>query len=174
MPNLRKKIPPGVIADLHWWNSLLPTYNGVLYFEEDRENIQLNTDASLKGLGGFYFQKDIACWNDATPFIDQKHAFAAVIDDTNRMHINVQVLNQESIYHHINKRFIYGELRLGRLNAVFRFTGLSLLRDYQTGYSQYSSFFRENFTWLASINSQNQVYGISAIFVSIISQSFRC
>lgn len=62
-----------------------------------------------------------------------------------------QVLNQESIYHHINKRFIYGELRLGRLNAVYRFTGLSLLRGYQTGYSQYSSFFRENFTWLASI-----------------------
>ena len=62
-----------------------------------------------------------------------------------------QVLNQESTYHHINKRFIYGELRLGRLNAVYRFTGLSLLRGYETGYNQYSSYFRENFKWLAAI-----------------------
>ncbi len=62
-----------------------------------------------------------------------------------------QVLNQKSIYQHINKRFIYGELRLGRLNAVYRLTGLSLLRGYETGHNQYRSFFRENFTWLASI-----------------------
>lgn len=89
MPCLRRKIPPGVVEDLHWWNSLLPTHNGVLYFEEDRESIQLYTDASLKGLGGFYFQGSLAGWSEAAPFINQKHAFAAAISDTERVHINV-------------------------------------------------------------------------------------
>ena len=86
---IRRKIPSGVMDDLHWWNSLLPTYNGVLYFEESRDTIQLYTDASLMGLGGFYFQEGFACWNEATPYIRQEHAFAAIISDRDRVHINV-------------------------------------------------------------------------------------
>lgn len=43
-----------------------------------------------------------------------------------------EILKHESIYAHINERYIYGELRLKRLNVVYRFTGLSFLRDTAT------------------------------------------
>lgn len=61
-----------------------------------------------------------------------------------------ELLDTESTYTQINKRFIYGELRLNRLNTIFRLTG-GPIRGYQPGFSQYGSFFRANFTWLASL-----------------------
>ena len=62
-----------------------------------------------------------------------------------------ELLMDEHIYQHINERFIYGELRLSRLNKIYRFTGLSILRGYQVAYSEYGDFIRDNFTWLASV-----------------------
>jgi hypothetical protein len=62
-----------------------------------------------------------------------------------------EVLDHASIYEHINQRYVYGELRLNRLNAIYRLTGRAVFRGYQLEYSQYSSFFRDNFAWLASV-----------------------
>lgn len=61
-----------------------------------------------------------------------------------------ELLTHEPNYDHIDQRYIYGELRLNRLNMIYRLTGRSL-RGYMPEYSQYSSFFQENFTWLASL-----------------------
>lgn len=85
----RRKLPAGVVEDLNWWNSLLPNFNGILYFEEDREAVQLYTDASLQGLGGFYFEGDSTHWACATSDIQQEHAFTTIIHDSDRQHINV-------------------------------------------------------------------------------------
>jgi uncharacterized membrane protein len=62
-----------------------------------------------------------------------------------------EILEQDSTYDHVNQRYMYGELRLNRLNTIYRLTGRAVIRGYQPEYSQYSSFFRDNFTWLASV-----------------------
>ncbi len=52
-----RRIPVWVREDLEWWNKLLTTYNGVLFFDTRNKVTQtLYTDACLYGLGGFYFE----------------------------------------------------------------------------------------------------------------------
>lgn len=52
----------------------------------------------------------------------------------------------------VNKRFVYGELRLARLNQIYswspRFVARHLLRGYGLGYKTYGSFFNRSFGWL--------------------------
>lgn len=53
--------------------------------------------------------------------------------------------------HAINERYLYGELRLSRLNAIYRFTGRSIFRGYVSGYREYSEFFRTSFTRIFAV-----------------------
>lgn len=62
----------------------------------------------------------------------------------------VEQLDTEHIYSNINPRFIYGELRLSRLNKIYLLSQRSFLRGYTSHWNQYGSFFGDNFTWLAS------------------------
>lgn len=63
--------------------------------------------------------------------------------------INVQ--SRESV----SPRYLYGELRLDRLNLIYRFSPAilfspdhALLRGYFYRYQKYSTFFEQNFSWL--------------------------
>lgn len=60
------------------------------------------------------------------------------------------LLSDEHIHSHINPRFIYGELRLSRLNKIYRVKKLRLLRGYTASYNVYADFFHDNFAALAS------------------------
>jgi hypothetical protein len=60
----------------------------------------------------------------------------------------VKQLNTKKIYDKIDDRFKYGELRLSRLNKIYRCS--LLLHGYMTHWNQYGSFLRDNFTWLAA------------------------
>ena len=72
-----RRIPAWVREDLEWWNKLLPKYNGVLFFDtRNRETQTLYTDASLYGLGGFYFGSRQACEQVK---VTQSHAFYALM-----------------------------------------------------------------------------------------------
>ena len=51
---------------------------------------------------------------------------------------------------HINKRYVYGELRLGRLNLVYRFTK-GRIRGYLSSCTTYADFLRENFSSLLTL-----------------------
>ena len=63
----------------------------------------------------------------------------------------VKQLDTENIYDKIDERFKYGELRLSRLNKIYRLTRWPLLlKPYMSHWHQYGSFFQDNFTWLAS------------------------
>ncbi|RLL95028.1 hypothetical protein CFD26_101706 [Aspergillus turcosus] len=62
----------------------------------------------------------------------------------------VEQLRTESIYQRTNPRFIYGELRLSRLNKIYRFSQRPFLRGYMSHWQQYRTFFQENFRSLAS------------------------
>lgn len=50
--------------------------------------------------------------------------------------------------HQINKRYHYGELRLSRLNDIYRFREWKWRGGYFLVYTRYQSFFRANFEWL--------------------------
>jgi hypothetical protein len=50
----------------------------------------------------------------------------------------------------IDPRFIYGELRLSRLNKIYFLSQRPLLRGYMSHWHQYGTFFQDNFSWLAS------------------------
>jgi hypothetical protein len=72
----QRRIPRSVRSDLQWWNELLPVYNGVRFFDDvDRPAAQLYTDASLSGLGGYFFYGDNRPWKDAAPLIKQELSF---------------------------------------------------------------------------------------------------
>ena len=53
----------------------------------------------------------------------------------------------------VNSRYLYGELRLNRLNWIYRlspstFSFTNFIRGYMYGYNEYSSFIRTNSAWL--------------------------
>lgn len=60
-----------------------------------------------------------------------------------------QLLDNKHIYSSIDPRFHYGELRLSRLNKIY-YLWKTPLQGYMSRWNQYNSFFRDNFTWLAS------------------------
>jgi hypothetical protein len=55
----------------------------------------------------------------------------------------------------INPRYLYGELRLGRLNLIYRLFGRgkghSFIRAYHFDYRTYEEFFRQNFAWILTV-----------------------
>lgn len=61
-----------------------------------------------------------------------------------------EILKTEHIYQKIDARFIYGELRLSRLNKIYYLSQRPLLRGYMSHWHQYRTFFQDNFAWLAS------------------------
>ena len=61
--------------------------------------------------------------------------------------IDIQTLEQ------VNRRYHYGELRLSRLNWIYRLTSknrshVTLIRGYIYGYTRYSDIVRRNFAWV--------------------------
>ncbi len=72
-----RKIPPWMREDLKWWNDLLPTYNGVLFFDvSNRPTTSVYTDACFYGLGGFFFDGK-SDWQTAS--VIQTRAFRRVV-----------------------------------------------------------------------------------------------
>lgn len=62
----------------------------------------------------------------------------------------LQLLNEKNRGHLPNKRFIFGELRLHRLNTIYRIC-LGTLRGYRLEYQTYGSFFVDNLAPIVSI-----------------------
>ncbi|KAI1126526.1 hypothetical protein F5Y10DRAFT_244711 [Nemania abortiva] len=59
-------------------------------------------------------------------------------------------LQTEHIYDKIDERYIYGELRLSRLNKIQYLHASVAFRGYMPTWRRYGDFFYDNFTWLAS------------------------
>ncbi|KAF2648249.1 hypothetical protein K491DRAFT_255256 [Lophiostoma macrostomum CBS 122681] len=59
-------------------------------------------------------------------------------------HIDIVTLDD------VNQRFIFGELRLGRINSIYRirFMRSNFVRGYLYGYNRYVVFFQRNFSWI--------------------------
>ncbi|KAF7125237.1 hypothetical protein CNMCM5793_001415 [Aspergillus hiratsukae] len=67
--------------------------------------------------------------------------------DISRWRTFVEEIITPSVYKDIHRRFHYGELRLGRLNSIFLFTGPGYYMD---RWPNYSSFLRDQLGWLAT------------------------
>ncbi|KAF9691598.1 hypothetical protein EKO04_010206 [Ascochyta lentis] len=52
--------------------------------------------------------------------------------------------------HHVNKRYHFGDLRLSRINSIYRtrFFFTHFVRGYLYGYNRYVVFFERNFSWI--------------------------
>lgn len=52
--------------------------------------------------------------------------------------------------HQVNKRYQFGDLRLGRINSIYRtrFFSTHFVRGYLYGYNRYVVFFQRNFSWI--------------------------
>lgn len=62
----------------------------------------------------------------------------------------VKEILKPDIYDQIDRRFIYGELRLDRLNWIYRFHNFWKFRPYHTVWQNYSSFFHDQLGWVAT------------------------
>ena len=62
----------------------------------------------------------------------------------------VERLGLEHIYSKIDQRFVYGELRLSRLNKIYTVLQWSFLRGYMVRWQQYGTYFQDNLAWLTS------------------------
>ncbi|KAF2715534.1 hypothetical protein K504DRAFT_28609 [Pleomassaria siparia CBS 279.74] len=53
----------------------------------------------------------------------------------------------------INKRYHFGDLRLGRINSIYRilFMSTHFVRGYLYGYNRYVVFFQRNFSWIVTV-----------------------
>ncbi len=72
-----RRISVWVREDLEWWNKLLPTYNGVLFFDnKNRVTQTLYTDACLYDLSGFYFEGR-QTWEQVK--VNQSDAFCDIV-----------------------------------------------------------------------------------------------
>jgi hypothetical protein len=67
----------------------------------------------------------------------------------------------------VNKRYRYGELRLSRLNAIYRFIPPAysinnFIRGYRAGSTWYNAFFERHFKWMLA------VFAIISVFLSTL------
>lgn len=92
-------------------------------------------------------------WAQWTEFIDD---FLSNVD-----HVDHETFGQ------VNKRYRYGELRLGKLNHIYRFypafRGRFILRGYLYRYDSYRVFFRRNFAWIL----------VAFVYITIILQGLQ-
>jgi hypothetical protein len=53
----------------------------------------------------------------------------------------------------VNKRYQFGDLRLGRINSIYRirFWHTHFVRGYLYGYNRYGPFFKRNFSWIVTL-----------------------
>lgn len=76
----KKRMNSTVKTDLLWWNELLPRYNGIRCFNvEKRLEIQLFTDASVRGMGGFFLQTSDQDWRNWHHSLPREQAFSAKV-----------------------------------------------------------------------------------------------
>jgi hypothetical protein len=92
-PSTQLAIPYIVRLDFMWWHTLLPQFNGIYLFQEDRPKVSLFSDASQKGLGAFFLPtpKDLVRYENS---IQQENSFSMLVKgDHLGQHINILELH---------------------------------------------------------------------------------
>ncbi|KAF1970739.1 hypothetical protein BU23DRAFT_556461 [Bimuria novae-zelandiae CBS 107.79] len=93
----------------------------------------LNTPLDLKMAHELYIIPSFVTWHWWKAFVTE---FVE--------HIDIRALDQ------VNKRFHFGDLRLGRINSIYRirYATTHFVRGYLYGYNRYVVFFQRKFSWI--------------------------
>ena len=84
---IKRRIPTSIRNDLNWWNTLLPDFNGVFFFNDpSRQVVQLYTDACPKGLDGFFYTDASTFWTKANIRLDA--AFMAQSTEAHHIYLH--------------------------------------------------------------------------------------
>lgn len=77
-PTKRRRMPAEVKADLAWWAYMLPRFDGIHFFDQNREFVHLFADASEEGLGAFFIEQNSpTCnWEQHASLMPPEHALA--------------------------------------------------------------------------------------------------
>lgn len=82
-PSTQLETPYNVRLDFMWWHTLLPQFNGIYLFQEDRPEVSLFSDASQKGLGAYF------ALTSKDP-IQQGNSFSMLVENDHLgQHINI-------------------------------------------------------------------------------------
>lgn len=103
-----------------------------------------------RALGFLYSYAALVSYESDFRIARERHLLPDDLDWPGWRAVARRVLERDGLDRQVDPRFIYGELRLSRLNKIFLLSGRSVLRGYMPRWQQYGSYFRDNLAWLAS------------------------
>lgn len=96
----RKRLPQQVKDDILWWNTLLQSFNGTMFFFPSRPQVQLFTDACSIGIGGFYFESEAnSTWQPAAEqgLIKPESTFACALHDNTAEVLDINIFEMQAV-----------------------------------------------------------------------------
>lgn len=146
-------------ADLHllWAGDniyIKPLPRFLLHFQFWAENIVRNTELYPQALG-FLISYVWLIVHESDLCIAKDEMLLPADMSWEEWVRTVDAILAESDSTFINKRYHHGELRLPRINVIYRFMpgvkGRSLVNGYRNDYTEYGTFFRRNFTYIVIV-----------------------
>jgi hypothetical protein len=145
---------PGFLLEPCCWSDFLSCRQGCLCSEagfNSRDTQECERRGLWKSALGFLFSYAALIRHESDFLIAKEKRLLPAEVKWPAWRTFVKQLDTEHIYQKIHARFIYGELRLSRLNKIYRLFQRPFLRGYMSHWHQYGAFFQDNFAWLASV-----------------------
>ena len=146
---------PRFLLEPRFWSRRLSCEQDCICLKDEAVNSREGTQECKgrrlwkSGLGFLFSYAALICHESDFSIAKEKHLLPAEVQWL-AWRTFVKQLDTEHIYHRIDARFIYGELRLTRLNKIYRLSQHQFLRGYMSPWHQYGTFFQDNLAWLAS------------------------
>ncbi|WQF87976.1 hypothetical protein CDEST_12990 [Colletotrichum destructivum] len=96
-----------------------------------------------------FWSDHLSCRGSDFIIAKEKHLIPEAVEWSD-WRLFVSQLGTEHIYKDIDRRFIYGEIRLSRLNRLQYLESGLALRSHMPHWNRYGDFFHDHFAWLAS------------------------
>ncbi|KAI3390703.1 hypothetical protein diail_8806 [Diaporthe ilicicola] len=101
-------------------------------------------------LGFLFSYTALVCHESDFSFAKERHLLPPEITWPDWRQLTADILKTDHIYDHIDRRYIYGELRLSRLNKLRYVQSGLAMRGYMPHYQRFGDFVSDNFRMLAS------------------------
>lgn len=146
---------PRFLLDPLFWSDCLSCPSGCPGLRQRENSNQEGVPSCRLGLRaqalGFLLSYTGLISHESDFFIAQeKHLIPKDVEWPSWKRLVSELLDIDNIDCKINQRFLYGELRLDRLNKIYILSGRDVFRGYLPSWQQYGAYFRDNLAWLAS------------------------
>ncbi len=144
---------PRFLLEPHFWNNYLSCEKHCLCSSAEVVGTRHDSGSCerrklWKSALGFLFSHAALIRHESDFLIAQQNHLLPAEVEWPAWRLFVQQLDTEHIYQQIDARFVFGELRLSRLDKIYF---LSCLGSYKPHWNQYGRFFHDNFATLASV-----------------------